>query len=109
MVLIFFFNEIYIRILTSDEVAFLEKIENLSKELKDIPNTDRVISPTTIKNISLSGLAPVQKRLLHIDDPSLYKDDSIAIYNTPELIGSFFPKDAKSISIFIKMRQSKSL
>ena len=87
---------------------FLEKIEKLSNELNDIPHTDRIISPTTIKNISLSGLAPVQKRLLHIDDPSLYKDDSIAIYSTPELIGSFFPKDAKSISIFIKTKDNLS-
>lgn len=84
---------------------FLEKVEKLSNELKDIPHTNRVISPTNIKNISLSGLAPVQKRLLHIDDETLYKDDSINIYNTPELIGSFFPKDAKSISIFIKTEE----
>ncbi|MCD6018374.1 MAG: rane protein [Bacteroidetes bacterium] len=87
---------------------FLEKIESLSNELKNIPHTDRIISPTNIKNISLSGLAPVQKRLLHIDDETLYKEDSINIYNTPELIGSFFPKDAKSISIFIKTKEGLS-
>jgi len=87
---------------------FLEKVNALSNELKDIPHTDRVISPTNIKNISLSGLAPVQKRLLHIDDESLYKDDSTNIYSTPELIGSFFPKDAKSISIFIKTEEGLS-
>ncbi len=58
--------------------------------------------------MSLSGLAPVQKRLLHIEDESLYKEDSINIYNTPELIGSFFPNDAKSISIFIKTEQGLS-
>ncbi len=87
---------------------FLEKVNSLSKELKDIPHTDRVISPTTIKNISLSGVAPIQKRLMHIDDESLYKEDSINIYNTPELIGSFFPKDAKSISIFIKTEEGLS-
>ncbi len=87
---------------------FLKKIEALSTDLKNIRYTDRVISPTNIKNISLSGLAPVQKRLLHIDDESLYKEDSINIYSTPELIGSFFPKDAKSISIFIKTDEGLS-
>jgi predicted RND superfamily exporter protein len=87
---------------------FLEKVNALSNELKEVPHTDRVISPTNIKNISLSGLAPVQKRLLHIDDESLYKDDSTNIYSTPELIGSFFPKDAKSISIFIKTEEGLS-
>jgi predicted RND superfamily exporter protein len=84
---------------------FLQKVELLSDELKKLTYVDRIISPTNIKNISLSGLAPVQKRLLHIEDESLYKDDSINIYNTPELIGSFFPKDAKSISIFIKTEE----
>jgi len=87
---------------------FLQKVESLSNDLKNIRYTDRVISPTNIKNISLSGLAPVQKRLLHIDDESLYKDDSINIYNTPELIGSFFPRDAKSLSIFIKTDENLS-
>ncbi|MES2134396.1 MAG: MMPL family transporter [Bacteroidota bacterium] len=81
---------------------FLQKVDSLSKELKEIPYINKVISPTTIKNISLGGLAPVQKRLLHIEDESLYKEDSTTIYNTPELMGSFFPADAKSISIFIK-------
>lgn len=87
---------------------FLTKIDSLTKELKAIRYTDRVISPTNIKNISLSGLAPVQKRLLHIEDESLYTEDSAHIYSTPELIGSFFPNDAKSLSIFIKTDEGLS-
>src|SRR6201988_4570356 len=87
---------------------FLLKIDGLTNDLKSIKYTDRVISPTNIKNTSLGGLAPVQKRLLHIEDESLYKEDSINIYNTPELIGSFFPKDAKSMSIFIKTDEGLS-
>ena len=86
---------------------FLTKVEALTNELKTIRYIDRIISPTNIKNKSLSGLAPVQKRLLHIEDESLYKEDSINIYNTPELIGSFFPKDAKSLSIFIERTENK--
>ena len=87
---------------------FLKKVDTLTKELNQIRYVSRVISPTNIKSISLSGLAPVQKRLIHIDDESLYKDDSINIYSTPELIGSFFPKDAKSLSIFIKTDEGLS-
>lgn len=87
---------------------FLTKIESLTNDLKAIRYTDRVISPTNIKNVSLSGLAPIQKRLLHIEDESLYKEDSVHIYNTPELIGSFFPNDAKSLSIFIKTDEGLS-
>lgn len=87
---------------------FLYKIDSLTKELNNLQFVNRVLSPTNIKNISLGGLAPVQKRLMHIDDESLYKDDSIAIYNTPQLIGSFFPKNAKSLSIFIKTDENLS-
>lgn len=87
---------------------FLQKVESLSNELKNIRYVSKVISPTNIKNVSLSGLAPVQKRLLHIEDESLYAEDSTNIYNTPELIGSFFPSDAKSISIFIKTDEGLS-
>ena len=87
---------------------FLQKVESFSNDLKTLRYTDRIISPTNIKNISLSGLAPVQKRLMHIEDESLYTEDSTNIYNTPELIGSFFPTDAKSLSVFIKTDEGLS-
>ncbi len=45
---------------------------------------------------------PVQKRVLHWENPDLYKDDSVEIYQTPHLVGSFFPNDAKSLTIFVK-------
>jgi len=87
---------------------FLKKIEILTNDIKQLPSVERVISPTNIKNVSFSGLTPIQTTLLHVDDASLYKEDSITIYGTPELIGSFFPKDAKSVSIFIKTKQGLS-
>lgn len=40
--------------------------------------------------------------MLHTDDPELYSSDSAAIYRSGELVGSFFPADAKSISVFVK-------
>ena len=87
---------------------FLTKIENLSNDLKLINDIDRIVSPTNIKNVSFSGLAPVEKRLIHVEDETLYKNDSASIYRTPELIGSFFPNDAKSITIFIKTKEGLS-
>lgn len=87
---------------------FLTKIEHLSNDLKLINDVDRIVSPTNIKNVSFSGLAPVEKKLIHVEDETLYKDDSASIYSSPELIGSFFPNDAKSISIFIKTKEGLS-
>jgi len=87
---------------------FLSKIENLSNDLKLLNNVDKVISPTNIKSISYSGIVPIEKKILHINDETLYKNDSTTIYNTHELIGSFFPQDAKSISIYIKTKEGLS-
>lgn len=87
---------------------FLQQVDSLTKDLKEIRYVNKVLSPTNIRNVSLSGLAPVQNRLIHIEDESLYAEDSAAIYRTPELIGSFFPADAKSISIFIKTDEGLS-
>ena len=87
---------------------FLIKIQSLTDDLKKINDVERIVSPTNINNISLGGIAPIQKKILHVDDETLYKEDSIAIYDSPELIGSFFPKDAKSISIFIKTKEDLS-
>lgn len=87
---------------------FLQKINSLTNDLKNTRYISRILSPTNLKNLSLNGTAPVQTTLMHIDDESLYKDDSTLIYNTPELVGSFFPSDAKSVSIFIKTDEGLS-
>ena len=81
---------------------FLMKIDALTKELSQINHIQKVTSPTNIKTIDLSGIIPIQKQLLHFNDSSLYKEDSSAIYQSPYLIGSFFPINAKSLSLFIK-------
>lgn len=81
---------------------FLLRIDSLTQTLSDLKYVQKVTSPTNLKTLSLGGLAPVQLRLLHFEDESLYKDDSIAIYQSPFMVGSFFPLNAKSLSIFIK-------
>ena len=81
---------------------FLTKIDSLTKLLKPIEHVDRVMSPTNLKQLNFAGLSPIEVNLLHISDTSLYKEDSINVYNSPELIGSFFPADAKSVCLFIK-------
>ncbi len=52
--------------------------------------------------LSLNSLIPVQKRMLHVEDESLYEQDSMAIYSSPFLVGSYFPLNARSLSIYIK-------
>lgn len=81
---------------------FLLKVDSLTNELARLSYVQGVTSPTNLKTLSLGGLVPVQTSVMHFSDESLYKDDSIAIYQSPHLVGSFFPINAKSLSIYIK-------
>lgn len=81
---------------------FLIKIDSLTKKLSELKYVQRVTSPTNLKTLSFGGLVPTQTSVLHFQDPDLYKDDSSAIYRSSYLIGSFFPLNAKSVSIYIK-------
>lgn len=81
---------------------FLLRVDSLTRALSELRYIRQVSSPTNLKNTSLGGLVPVQTRALHFEDESLYKEDSSAIYQSPFLVGSYFPENAKSLSIFIK-------
>jgi predicted RND superfamily exporter protein len=81
---------------------FLTQIDSLSQKLSLLPYVKEVNSPTNLKTTDLGGLVPLQKRVLHFENESLYAEDSAAIYRSPFLVGSYFPENAKSLSIFIK-------
>jgi predicted RND superfamily exporter protein len=80
----------------------LLKVDSLTKELANLNYVQTVNSPTNLKVLSFGELLPTQTRLLHFNDESLYREDSIRIYNSDYYIGSFFPLNAKSVSIYIK-------
>ena len=82
--------------------SFLKQIDSLTNQLKKIKDVKLVTSPTNLKQLTIGGLGPIEIPLLHFNDTSLYKDDSINIFRSPDLIGSFFPKNGKSLCIFIK-------
>ncbi len=81
---------------------FLSRIDSLTKDLSKLKHIKQVSSPTNLKSMSLGGLVPMQLRVLHFEDESAYKADSTVIYNSPFLIGSYFPKNAGSVSLFLK-------
>lgn len=84
---------------------FLQRVDSLGNALAELQYIQRVSSPTNLKTLSLSGLVPVQTRVLHFEDESLYKEDSIKIYNSDYFIGSFFPVNAKSVTILVKTKE----
>lgn len=87
---------------------FLLKIDSLTKKLNAVNYIRQVTSPTNLKVLSVNGLSPIQSRVLHFEDESLYKTDSALIYNSPNLVGSYFPNNAKSLCIFIKTQNGLS-
>lgn len=81
---------------------FLQRVDSLTNVFAAIEYVKQVNSPTNLKIIKFGGLVPVKTGLLHIEDESLYGKDSVSIYKSPYLIGSYFPKNAKSVCIFVR-------
>lgn len=87
------------------KTSFLKRIEALSDSIKKIKYVTKVISPSTVKQTIVAPVGFMEVPFLHIDDSTRYAADSALIYKSPELIGSVFPADAKSVSLFIKTKE----
>jgi uncharacterized protein len=83
---------------------FLSDIQSLTDSLRTIPDVTSVTSPTDLTYFTTTGSYPY----IHIDEPARYASDSALIYKSKELIGSFFPPDAKSVSLYIKTTEGIS-
>lgn len=105
-------NEFILLAIENDEgnfrPDFLEKIAALSDSLKNVPDVTFITSPTTMENVTISALGPFRTPLIHLDDPGRLKQDSIEIYNSPELTRSFFAPNGKSVCIYIKTTEGIS-
>lgn len=84
--------------------TFLEKVDRFSDSLKNIPNITRVLSPTQVKHPIIGPLGAIEAPYIHIDQPERYKEDSVYIYSSKELNGTLFARDAKSVTIFLKIK-----
>ncbi|HTF05436.1 MAG TPA: MMPL family transporter [Bacteroidia bacterium] len=87
---------------------FLDKISALSDSLKNVPDVTYISSPTTLENLIITGFGPVKIPLIHLGEPERFASDSAQIYGSEELVGSFFARDAKSVSIYIKTTEGIS-
>lgn len=86
--------------------SFLEKIDRLSDTLAHMPYVTQVQSPTNLSNLIWSPFGVIEVPFLHVDREDLYADDSSKIFREKNLLGTFFSKDAKAVSIFIKHDQN---
>ena len=83
---------------------FLTKINRLTKRIEEQTWAEYVVSPS---NIAFPVKDPLFGMLsnvpyLHFDKPKKYESDSTRIFNSPELAGSYFSSDGKSILIYVR-------
>ncbi len=83
---------------------FLSKVADLTDSLKTIKDVIAVTSPSTMETVDMSGVG--RTPLIHIYDPAALPIDSVNVYNSPGLVGSFFGRDGKSVCIYIKTTEA---
>jgi uncharacterized protein len=80
---------------------FLQEVDRLTDTLETLPFTNSVSSPTRLKSLILGPFGPIEVPYIHVSKPELYVTDSARIYQSPDLIGSFFSTDARAVSLLI--------
>lgn len=87
---------------------FLYRIDSLYERLKQLPGVKQVQSPTRLSRFNLGGIVPLRLPLMHLEDETRYKEDSISIYSDPNLVGAFFAEDAGSLCLYVKTEEGLS-
>lgn len=78
---------------------FAAEIDKVTKGLRKVPYVQKVISPLTIRRNYNNPLLPVSQNAWRWKDESKFEEDSIAIWQAPDLYDNWFSKDGKSVSI----------
>ena len=86
------------------EPDFLSQVDSLSRALEALPETRRLLSPTTLSYYLREPFFGLFNRVsyLSVKRPGDYAQDSARIYERPELVGSFFSEDRRSVSLFLR-------
>lgn len=86
---------------------FLNDVDSLDDQIRRLDMVESVVSPTKFKNPIIGPFGVISPNYLSITKPDNYQKDSIRVYENPELIGSLFSPDAKSISLLVRHYPSK--
>ncbi|MCK5701014.1 MAG: MMPL family transporter [Cyclobacteriaceae bacterium] len=87
---------------------FLERIDTLSKALKQFPELEKIFSPTGLYETINGPLGSIRIPLVHVHDPDRYASDKNRIYTSGLYTNSFFSPDAQSVSLLIKIQEGLS-
>lgn len=89
------------------EEEFLKKLDSLDNLIREMDMVESVLSPTKFKNPIIGPFGVISPKILNINKPENYTKDSIRVYENPELIGSLFAPDGKSVSLVVRHTPSK--
>jgi predicted RND superfamily exporter protein len=82
--------------------TFLNRVDSLSGYIKSLPSVEQVLSPTRLTSPVVEPFGVFQIPYLHLEEPGRFASDSVAIYSTEGLAGSFFSADAKALTIAVQ-------
>lgn len=80
---------------------FLDRVDQLSKVLNDLPESNQVLSVTNSKKIVSTPLGLVDIPRIHLDDQSRLKQDSIHLFEDPYFKQTFFSKDKHGLRLIL--------
>ena len=86
---------------------FLQKIQDFTAKLRELPHLREVISPLEMKFVEVSpaGIGFSQRPFFHIDDTSRYKSDRERIEKSIEPVSEMVNLENNSLIIVIKNKQ----
>ena len=81
---------------------FLKRVDELSLDLSKLDYITKVQSPTNLESQVASAGNIFSIPILHFEEEEKFESDSIKIFNSPELVNTFFSEDGKHISIIME-------
>ena len=83
---------------------FLKEVERFTEEIRELPHLREVISPLEMTYFKPGGIGMVLSPTpyFHVDNPSLYRSDSLALINSKEPVKEMISFKGNSLIIIIK-------
>ena len=85
---------------------FLNRVEFLSDTLAKLDDVKRISSLTKAFKTIQTPFGPVKIPYLHIDEPDRYEEDSLNVFQAPELKGGLVSENGKALSIFLQTKDA---
>jgi len=87
---------------------FLQQLDSFSQDLSKLNHITNLRSPTNLANPVIGLLGVINVPYLHVNSTEKYTRDSLRIFESKQLVGTFFAKNTKAVSILAKVTEQLS-